>query len=148
MTSGRDSADRPIVVVTGMGIVTSLGAGKTENWANLTAGKSGIRAISRFDTTGLKTRIAGTVDFVPIEPYSAVALADKLGEMAAEEAVTEAGIGRRGDFPGPMFVAVAPVEVEWPQRFEIAKASRANDKINYDDLLRTVSAGLQSPDIE
>ena len=28
-----------------MGIVTSLGAGKTENWANLTAGKSGIRAI-------------------------------------------------------------------------------------------------------
>ncbi len=32
MTSGKDSADRPVVVVTGMGIVTSLGAGKTENW--------------------------------------------------------------------------------------------------------------------
>ena len=68
MSSGKDSADRPIVVVTGMGIVTSLGAGKAENWANLTAGKSGIRAISRFRTTGLKTRIAGTIDFVPIEP--------------------------------------------------------------------------------
>jgi len=46
-----------------------------------------------------------------------------------------------------MFVAVAPVEVEWPQRFEIVKASRTNDKINYDDLLRTVSAGLRSPDL-
>jgi 3-oxoacyl-[acyl-carrier-protein] synthase II len=147
MTSGKDSANRPIVAVTGMGIVTSIGAGKDENWKNLTAGKSGIRAITRFDTTGLKTRIAGIVDFVPVEPYSAVALADKLGEMAAEEAVTEAGIGRRGDFPGPMFVAVAPVEVEWPQRFEIVKASRTNDKINYDDLLRTVSAGLRSPDL-
>ena len=147
MISGKDSANRPIVAVTGMGIVTSIGAGKDENWKNLTAGKSGIRAITRFDTTGLKTRIAGIVDFVPVEPYSAVALADKLGEMAAEEAVTEAGIGRRGDFPGPMFVAVAPVEVEWPQRFEIVKASRTNDKINYDDLLRTVSAGLRSPDL-
>jgi 3-oxoacyl-[acyl-carrier-protein] synthase II len=148
MTSGKDSADRPVVVVTGMGIVTSLGAGKTENWANLTAGKSGIRAISRFDTTGLKTRIAGTVDFVPVEPYSAVALADKLGDMAAEEAISEAGIGRRGDFPGPLFAAVAPVEVEWPQRFEIAQAARANkDKLDYDDLLRTIAAGLQSPDL-
>jgi 3-oxoacyl-[acyl-carrier-protein] synthase II len=148
MTSGKDSADRPVVVVTGMGIVTSLGAGKTENWANLTAGKSGIRAISRFDTTGLKTRIAGTVDFVPVEPYSAVALAEKLGDMAAEEAIGEAGIGRRGDFPGPLFAAVAPVEVEWPQRFEIAQAARANkDKLDYDDLLRALAAGLQSPDL-
>ena len=148
MTSGKDSADRPVVVVTGMGIVTSLGAGKTENWANLTAGKSGIRAISRFDTTGLKTRIAGTVDFVPVEPYSAVALADKLGDMAAEEAISEAGIGRRGDFPGPLFAAVAPVEVEWPQRFEIAQAARANkDKLDYDDLLRTIAAGLKCPDL-
>jgi 3-oxoacyl-[acyl-carrier-protein] synthase II len=148
MTSGKDSADRPVVVVTGMGIVTSLGAGKTENWANLTAGKSGIRAISRFDTTGLKTRIAGTVDFVPVRPYSAVALAEKLGDMAAEEAISEAGIGRRGDFPGPLFAAVAPVEVEWPQRFEIAQAARANkDKLDYNDLLRALAAGLQSPDL-
>ena len=148
MTSSTDSADRPIVVVTGMGIVTSLGAGKAENWNNLTAGKSGIRKISRFDTSGLKTRIAGTVDFVPVEPYSAVALADKIGVMAAEEAISEAGIGSRGDFPGPLFAAVAPVEVEWPQRFEIAKAARANkDVLHYDDLLRAIAAGLQSPDL-
>ena len=46
MASTHDSAGRPIVVVTGMGIVTSLGTGKDENWANLTAGKSGIREIT------------------------------------------------------------------------------------------------------
>ena len=42
---------RPVVVVTGLGVVTSLGAGKAENWAKLTAGESGIRAITRFPPT-------------------------------------------------------------------------------------------------
>ena len=49
------SQGRPVVVVTGMGVVTSLGAGKADNWAKLTAGESGIRAITRFATEGLKT---------------------------------------------------------------------------------------------
>ena len=44
----RDKAGRPVIAVTGMGIVTSLGVGKTDNWAKLTAGESGIRRISRF----------------------------------------------------------------------------------------------------
>ena len=58
MAPDRDKSGRPVVVVTGMGIVTSLGAGKTDNWDKLTSGKSGIRAIRRFSTEGLKTRIA------------------------------------------------------------------------------------------
>ena len=33
-----DKAGRPIVVVTGMGVVTSLGAGREDNWRKLTAG--------------------------------------------------------------------------------------------------------------
>ena len=36
-TTMRDAHDRPIVVVTGMGVITSLGEGKTENWKKLTA---------------------------------------------------------------------------------------------------------------
>ena len=48
MPSAKDKRGRPIVVVTGLGVVTSLGAGKTDNWAKLTAGESGIRAITRF----------------------------------------------------------------------------------------------------
>ena len=35
----RDKAGRPVIAVTGMGVVTSLGVGKTENWAKLSAGK-------------------------------------------------------------------------------------------------------------
>ena len=44
----RDSRGRPVVAVTGLGIVTSLGQGKAANWEALTAGRSGIHAIERF----------------------------------------------------------------------------------------------------
>src|SRR5262252_6354756 len=141
MTATQDKAGRPIVVVTGMGVVTSLGAGKADNWEKLTAGQSGIRAISRFSTGGLKTRIAGTVDFVPVDPLTSLALAGRLADMAAEEAVAQSGVGRNGHFPGPLFLAVAPVEVEWPQRQEVAKASGANQQVTYTDLIRAASSG-------
>src|SRR6266550_4076792 len=90
MTGPRDKLGRPIVVVTGMGIVTSLGAGKTDNWAKLTVGESGIRTITRFPIDGLKTTIAGTIDFVTVEPSSSTALTERLAEMAAEEALAQA----------------------------------------------------------
>src|SRR3979490_2668830 len=118
MAASRDKFGRPIVVVTGMGIVTSLGAGKTDNWTKLTAGESGIRTITRFPIDGLKTTMAGTIDFVTVEPSSSTGLTEKLADMATEEAVAQSGIGSKGDFPGPLFLAVAPVEVEWPQRIE------------------------------
>jgi 3-oxoacyl-[acyl-carrier-protein] synthase II len=137
MPTMRDKKGRPIVVATGLGVVTSLGVGQKDNWAKLTAGESGIRKITRFSIEKLKTRIAGTIDFLPVEPMSAPALCERLGEVAAEEAIEQAGIGRKGDFPGPLFLAVAPVEIEWTQRRALAKASGANDAISYDELLRT-----------
>jgi 3-oxoacyl-[acyl-carrier-protein] synthase II len=140
MASYRDKKGRPIIVVTGMGVATPLGAGKEENWKKLLAGQSGIRAISRFPTDGLKTRIAGTVDYVTVEPFCTPALSERLGEIVIEEAVAEAGIGRNGDFPGPLFVALPPIEMEWPQRIELAAESRGNDAITYDDLLRASGA--------
>ncbi|MDP2410645.1 MAG: beta-ketoacyl-ACP synthase [Pseudolabrys sp.] len=135
MTSRKDKFGRPVVVVTGVGVVTSLGAGKVDNWAKLTAGESGIRAITRFATDGLKTRIAGTIDFLPPQSCTA-ALSEQFADLAAEEAVTQSGIGTRGAFPGPLFVAVPPIEVEWPQRLEVGAQTGANDKVDYNDLLR------------
>jgi 3-oxoacyl-[acyl-carrier-protein] synthase II len=135
MASTKDKAGRPIVVVTGLGVVTSLGAGKADNWAKLTAGQSGIRAITRFPTDGMKTRIAGTVDFLEPQLCSAT-LAERFADLAAEEAIAESGIGGKGDFPGPLFLAVPPIEIEWPQRLEISSRSGANDTVTYSDLLR------------
>jgi len=141
MARYRDQAGRPIVVVTGMGVVTSLGTGKADNWRKLTAGSSGIHAITRFPTEGLKTRIAGTVDFVPLDEPSSPALSQRLAEMVAEEAIAEAAIGARGDFPGPLFLAVPPIELEWPQRRTIAEAAGANDTITNRDLMRGADTG-------
>jgi len=141
MTSIRDSFGRPIVVVTGMGVATSLGSGKTDNWAKLVAGQSGIRTITRFPTDGLKTTVAGTVDFVPVEPFSSTALEERLAEMVAEEAIAQAAIGSRGNFPGPLFLAVAPVELEWPQRHEVAEATGERSDITYDKMLRVCGGG-------
>jgi 3-oxoacyl-[acyl-carrier-protein] synthase II len=137
----RDKAGRPIVVVTGRGIVTSLGTGKEDNWRKLTAGESGIRTISRFATDGLKTRIAGTIDFVPAEPLCAPALSERLAELVVEEAIGESGVGSRGDFPGSLFLAVPPVEIEWPQRQELATSAGANDAVTYEDLIRAGATG-------
>src|SRR6202163_3692625 len=141
MTAARDKFGRPIFVVTGMGVVTSLGSGKTDNWAKLCAGESGIRTITRFPTDGLKTTMAGTVDFIPVEPFSSTDLSERLADIATEEAIAQAAIGSKGNFPGPLFLAVAPVEVEWPQRQELARATGSNTEINYDTMLRVSGGG-------
>ncbi|MBI3522674.1 MAG: beta-ketoacyl-ACP synthase II [Chloroflexi bacterium] len=56
------------VVVTGVGLITPLGATVEKSWAGLVAGRSGIGPITRFDPSDLETRIAGEVhDFDPLE---------------------------------------------------------------------------------
>jgi len=144
MTATRDKFGRPIVVVTGMGVVTSLGSGKADNWTKLTAGESGIRTITRFPTDGLKTTMAGAIDFVPVEPFSSTDLSERLADIVTEEAVAQSGIGTMGDFPGPLFLAVAPVEVEWPQRLELGREV-AETEFNYDALLRVSGGGKFTP---
>ncbi len=49
------------VVVTGMGLVTSLGCGVETNWTNLIAGKNGIGAIESFDVSDMPAKIAGQI---------------------------------------------------------------------------------------
>ena len=49
------------VVVTGIGLVSSLGIGTEANWAALVAGKSGVGTITKFDASQFATRIAGEV---------------------------------------------------------------------------------------
>ncbi|WP_186419848.1 beta-ketoacyl-ACP synthase [Bosea sp. CS1GBMeth4] len=135
--SHRDSRGRPIVAVTGLGIVTSLGQGKDANWEALTAGRSGIHRIERFPTDGLRTTIAATVDFLFDRPFAAPELSEKLATLAAEEAVAQSGLGQPGDFPGELFMAVPPVEMEWPQKQELAQSIEG--VADYDALLRVAA---------
>jgi 3-oxoacyl-[acyl-carrier-protein] synthase II len=66
MTRLTDNKGRPRVVVTGMGAVTPCGTGLESTWKSLLEGRSGIKPITRFDTEGFETRIAGeATDFDP-----------------------------------------------------------------------------------
>ena len=137
----RDFRGRPLIAVTGIGIVSSLGQGQADTWAGMTAGRSGIRAIARFPTDGLRTRIAGTVDALDTEPLVAPLLSERFASLAAEEAIAQAGIGARGDFPGALFIAVPPVEMEWPQRRALAEAAGGDGPVDYAGLLRAAGSG-------
>jgi len=132
----RDRAGRPIVAVTGIGVVTSLGIGKSDNWAKLTAGVSGIRRISRFPSDNLKTTIAGTVDQVYEDYMTPARLSERIAVLAAEEAVGQSGIGGKGHFPGPLCLAEPPLEIEWPSRFKMAEMAATNAEALYPDLMR------------
>jgi 3-oxoacyl-[acyl-carrier-protein] synthase II len=56
------------VVVTGIGLVSSLGIGTEANWASLLAGTSGIGRVTRFDVSQFACQIAGEVrGFDPLD---------------------------------------------------------------------------------
>ncbi len=128
-----DHKGRPIVVVTGMGAVSSLGRGLKDNWEALTSGVSGIHEIKRFATDGLSTRIAGTVDFMDPEEISAPGISYAMADSTAEEALAMAGFGKDG-FPGPLFFAAPPVELEWQHRWDLISRSDTGE-VGYERLL-------------
>ena len=49
------------VVITGVGLVTPLGANAEASWDNLLRGVSGIKPVQNFDVTDLPAKIAGTI---------------------------------------------------------------------------------------
>jgi len=77
------------VVVTGVGMITPLGATVEKTWEGIRAGRSGIGRITRFDTTGLETTIAGEVrDFDPTQymDRKEIRRADRFAQMAVASA--------------------------------------------------------------
>ena len=114
----RDHLGRPIVAVTGMGVVTSLGQGLADNWAALTGGVSGIHNITRFPVDGLNTRISGTVDFIEVPVENPVERSYAYARETTDEALAQAGLS--GEFGGPLFLAAPPIEPDWRDRFALA----------------------------
>lgn len=56
------------VVVTGMGMVSPLGASVEATWANLIEARSGIKAIDRFETSDLAAKVAGLIPMGKDDP--------------------------------------------------------------------------------
>lgn len=59
MTSSKSHPRR--VVITGLGVVTSVGLGKDAFWQSLKSGRSGISKITAFDPTEFTTQFAGEI---------------------------------------------------------------------------------------
>ena len=49
------------IVITGVGVVSPIGIGKEQFWQSLKEGKSNFKPVANFDTSGLKTNIAGEI---------------------------------------------------------------------------------------
>src|SRR5690606_38910845 len=114
----RDHLGRPIVAVTGMGVITSLGQGLKDNWSALVGGVSGIHGITRFPVDGLNTRISGTVDFIELPVENPVERSYAYARETTDEALAQAGLS--GEFGGPLFLAAPPIEPDWRDRFALA----------------------------
>ena len=86
------------VVITGMGMLTPLGADVASTWEGIKAGKSGIRNIEHFDTEPFATRFAGLVPDFDISEYVSPKDARKMdifiqyGLIAAIQAVRDSGL--------------------------------------------------------
>ena len=86
------------VVVTGLGVVSSIGIGKDEFWKNLIAGKSGISDIELFNTSDYAVHRGGEVKnfnplkFIPKNRLEGMARASQFAIAATKLAFDDAGL--------------------------------------------------------
>jgi minimal PKS ketosynthase (KS/KS alpha) len=92
------------VVITGIGVVAPGGIGTKAFWELLTAGRTATRAITLFDASGFRSRIAAECDFDPamegLSPQDIRRMdrAAQFGVVCAREALADSGLAE-GDIP-------------------------------------------------
>ncbi len=91
-------SSRRRVVVTGLGLISPVGNTVSEGWDNLTAGRTGIDLITKFDASAFACRFAGEVKGFDVEAYLPGKEARHMdtfihfGMAAAIQAVQDAGL--------------------------------------------------------
>jgi 3-oxoacyl-[acyl-carrier-protein] synthase II len=86
------------VAITGIGLVTALGATREESWRRMLAGECGVRPTTVFDTEGYRSRVAAEVDMEAIDDDATPlqrrrrSRSDRIGLRAATEALTDSGL--------------------------------------------------------
>lgn len=89
------------IVITGIGVVSSIGIGKKDFWNNLLNGKSGISKISSFDTSAHFTHYGGEVkifnpeDFIPFERIRFMSRSTQMAVASAKLAIEDAALTER-----------------------------------------------------
>ncbi|MBE0427152.1 MAG: beta-ketoacyl-[acyl-carrier-protein] synthase family protein [Nitrospirae bacterium] len=95
------------VVITGLGVISSIGIGWEEFWDNLLKGKSGISPVTSFDTTNHITHNGGEVknfkpeEFIPEEKIKLLNRSSQLAFAAAKLAIEDAYLSQE-NYPSPL----------------------------------------------
>ncbi|MBL4575719.1 MAG: beta-ketoacyl-ACP synthase II [Opitutaceae bacterium] len=121
----QDPDSPKTIVVTGLGVITSLGLEVDTFWSNLTAGKSGVSLIDSFDTTLFTSKIGGEIRDFDARNYmdpKEVRRNDRYTHFAmaaAKEAVADANLdfetedpARIGVFVGSGIGGMATIEAQ------------------------------------
>lgn len=85
----RSAAERPRVVVTGLGMVTAAGTGVEASWSALVNGESALAPIEGFDASAYGNPLGGEARHLP--PLDDVDRSFQLLDLALEEVVEDAG---------------------------------------------------------
>jgi 3-oxoacyl-[acyl-carrier-protein] synthase II len=86
------------VVVTGLGVVSAVGNNVPQFWDSLKGGRDGMKPITLFDTSGLRTHNGGEVIDLPLDDHFSskekkrLSRCDQFGIIAAEEASENSGL--------------------------------------------------------
>jgi len=86
------------IVVTGIGVISSLGLGKEAFWESCGKARSGIKKITSFDTSSLRSNIAGCIDdfdpsrFMPPAAFRRMSRISRMAVAASVEALEDSGL--------------------------------------------------------
>lgn len=95
------------VAITGLGVVSAVGAGTPAFFASLLSARSGIRSIDIAFPTGTESVLAGAIDFDPDQHFTRARLLtmDRVSQfalVAAREAMAQAGLGDSTAWPASL----------------------------------------------
>jgi 3-oxoacyl-[acyl-carrier-protein] synthase II len=86
------------IVITGIGVISSLGVGKEAFWEGCRTARSGIKRITSFETSALRSNIAGHTEdfepgrFMPPGAYRRMSRISRMAVASSVEAVNDSGL--------------------------------------------------------
>ena len=105
MRNGESTPHGRRVVITGLGVVSSIGIGKDAYRKSLKAGRSGIKGITTFDTSSNNCQIAGEItdfepsDFMPGQTARRIDRFAQLGLAASRLAIMDSSLNIEDEDP-------------------------------------------------
>lgn len=100
------------IVITGLGIISSIGVGKEEFWENCLQGTSGIKPVQRFDVSSYRSKLGAQlpeIDFKTFIKPANLRRMDRIGKImvsAVRLALDDSGLDLRKEDPDRMGISI------------------------------------------